>query len=515
MARTFIRQATQIRKSDTYDDTIAPSQANYETNPVTIEDDLNALRSGLHTLMQNRAGNWYDDLASPTALDPGAQRGVNDLNADLHALERKRVLVQSHSLADIVVGPGLDYHILGVNELPSNVIAAVGAVTTKGIVAADASGAFGAHSLLAVPGALPVSPKNLLLVVDGDTRDPILSDGRKIHALLQVENPADGNPMSANAPDRAQLSFVRINLAGDDLEPVPVADIENKEINVSFVERKALADLNEQDFLSGAIVDLPQAATVTRQAVYDNQGVTPVDLTTDAILDLEGAGLVYRIRDDLEADLFRITEGSASGTSAVELTADVDTFSSAAAVNTFTNGATVAGIDVGVAANTIATAGGNDLVMFAGQDLKFDDSYRNGSTWGAELKLAASTAEWDAYEVEFGGELSLLAAITHAAQSGGRASKTYANVTAAALADADVGGTSGGANLDAQLPDMSGGDFVSDYDVFLNGNLLRGGADATVNNDYYPGTSLANGQLRFEFPLQVGDVICVSAMNLS
>jgi hypothetical protein len=60
---------------------------------------------------------------------------------------------------------------------------------------------------------------------------------------------------------------------------------------------------------------------------------------------------------------------------------------------------------------------------------------------------------------------------------------------------------------------MSSGTFLTDYDVFLNGNLLRPGADASANNDYYPGTSLANGQLRFEFDLKGStvnpDVLCV------
>jgi hypothetical protein len=84
-------------------------------------------------------------------------------------------------------------------------------------------------------------------------------------------------------------------------------------------------------------------------------------------------------------------------------------------------------------------------------------------------------------------------------------------------ANNDVGGVAGGANLDAQLPNMSTGTFITDYDVFLNGNLLRPGANAAANNDYYPGTSLANGQLMFEFNLKgVGanpDVLCVIPYN--
>ena len=39
--------------------------------------------------------------------------------------------------------------------------------------------------------------------------------------------------------------------------------------------------------------------------------------------------------------------------------------------------------------------------------------------------------------------------------------------------------------------------------------LLRSGANAAANNDVYPGTSLANGQLKFEFALTTNDVLTV------
>ena len=45
MARTFIRQDSQIRESITYDDSTVPSEANFETNATDIEYDLNTLRS--------------------------------------------------------------------------------------------------------------------------------------------------------------------------------------------------------------------------------------------------------------------------------------------------------------------------------------------------------------------------------------------------------------------------------------------------------------------------------------
>ena len=523
MPRTFIRQETQIRKSELYDDTIAPSQANYETNPVNIEDDLNSLRSQVQNLLNRNGatfptGNWWDDLTAPSTLEPGTPRGANALNEALHLVEKKRILRCVDSLTDISVPGGQNYVVLSATQLPPNTTAAVGAVTTLGTVVAAHTGTFGSHSLDEVSGTTAISPKNLLQVVDGATRDPILdSTGKRIYGLAQTENSTDGHTITATSPNRIQISFVRVNAAGDDLEAVPAADIGGKTVNVCWVERVRLEDLNEQDFLGGASVDVPASATVTRQVSYDNQGTTPVDLTTNAILDLEGPGLIWEIRDDLEASLFRIVEGSAGGTSTVHIAPDTDTFDVDAVTNDFANGATFRSsgtrpVRVGVTDGQIDTSAG-DLMVKAAGELFLDDVNQTGSTWAQDgIKLSETTQEWDDFETTFGGEVSLLNAIVQAANNGARKTKVYAVVTANVPPDTDVGGVGGGTNLDTQLPDMSQGNFLTDYDVFLNGELLRPGADATANNDYYPGTSLADGQLKFEFRLRAGgnpDVICV------
>lgn len=645
MARTFVRQDIQIRKSDVYDDTIAPSLANYETNTVNIEDDLNSLRSQMHNVLKNQAGNWYDDLNVPSALDTGSQRGVNDLNTDLHALERKRVLVKAISLADITVaaavaatgtltltgnagdtetvtigtkvytfqtsltnvdgnvligatasdsldnliaainlsagagtlyaaattangfvsaaagagdtmdvtaikagtfgntiastetlangswggstlsgGSGGDVKILAAGELPPNTTAAVGAVTTRGTVVASHTGTFGVASLDEIGGSNAIAPKNFVEVLHGDTRDPILSGGRVIYALLQGESGlSDGETITDTTPERVQVTFVRINSEGNDLETIDGADLGGQQVNLVFSERKALEDLTEQDFLRGAVTDVPASATVTRQAAYDNQGTTPVNLTTNATLDLEGPGLIWAIRDDLEAALLRIIEGSAGATSEIEISSDVDFFDVNAVDNDFLNGIKVdtgsAGttINVGVTANQIdsggalqiQSGGSGNLDLQAAAELNFTDSYRAGSTWSLAdgIPLANSSAEWSAFEVQF-GETSLLDAIVQASNAGGM-TKVHANVTANVSANVDVGGVGGGANLDAQLPNLSLGNFINDHDVFLNGVLLRGGADASANHDYYPGTSLADGQIKFEYNIHQNDVICV------
>src|SRR4030042_4903096 len=94
MARTFIRQDVQGRRSDVYDDTVAPTEANYETNPVSLENDLSNIRSMLHELRDTQDSNWWAALPAPSAF-PGegaAARGVQDVNDDLYDIERKRIL---------------------------------------------------------------------------------------------------------------------------------------------------------------------------------------------------------------------------------------------------------------------------------------------------------------------------------------------------------------------------------------------------------------------------------------
>jgi len=629
MARTFIRQDTQVRNSDLYDDTLAVGST-LESAQTTVEGDLNALRSqSKRFLFADNAGDWFNDINVPVTLDPGTKRGITNLNTDLHELERKRVLVEVHTMGDVHVGTqatgtltttgvfvnnetvtvgaqtytltspfvnaannidasgttaqtlenlrraingdgiaGTNYGtgtlpntlafaadtattlvvtahqggtagntvattsvtanasfgavtltggvatnvsiLTSASELPSNTTLAIGAVTTRGTVAATHGGTFGAHALSAVSGSSAISPKNLYMVVDSVTHDPVVSGSRRVYALGQSESSTDGSTVTITTPNRMQLSYVRLTSSGMALEAVPASDISGMFIHYTATERKALEDLNEQDFLRGSELDVPAGTTVTRQVAYDNQGTTPVDLVTHATLDLEGAGLIWKIRDDLQADLFAITEGSAGGTSEVNIAAAVDTFNVDAVVNDFAEGirTDTAGtrIDVGVNAGVIETTGTDDLRVLGAGELFLDDGNQTGSTWAQTngIKLSDTTAEWDAFEAKY-GEVSLLNAIV---QGDERNPKVYANVTVNTNEDLDV--SLADSNLDTALPDMSLGNYLTDYDVFLNGNLLRPGADISANNDYYPGTSItAPAKIKFEFKVKVGDVLCV------
>lgn len=510
MGRTFVRQNTQIRKSDTYTDTVTPSQTNYETSPTSLEDDLNNLRSQIQNLLNRNgssfpSGNWYDDISTPAGFENGTKRGVSEINQQLHNLERKRVLTNFISLADVFVSSSQNWIVLGGGELPSpsgispTSLVAVGSSTTTGSVAAAVT--IGSHSLTEVAGATAISPKNLCMIVTGSNRDPVLSTGSIVYGLFQTDK-TDGQSLVGGD---VQLSFVKVNDTGDDLIACPVVDIAGKRINYVSVARKALEDLSEQDFLRGAEIDVPSATAATRQNSYDNQGITPVELTTNASLDL-ASGLYWELRDNANQSLFKITEGSSGGNTTVLLAGDVDVFDNNAVANDFAAGVTVASagtdIKLGVNAGVIETTGTDNLRILGAGSLFLDDGYQPGS-WSETngIKLSSAAIDWSEFETAFDGEVSLLRAVSQAR----RRDKVYATVNTTVAADSDVSLTAG--NIDVALPYMNSGSFSSDYDVYLNGQLLYPGANSGANNDYYPGTT--EYALKFEFSLKADDVICV------
>ena len=511
MSRTFLRQESQIYPTLDFDDTLA-SGVTLQSGSASIEGDLNSLRSQTKRILGTT--NWYDALSG---------RNLTVLDTDLADIEGKKQLRRVQILTDISVTAAQNWELLVVASSETPTVVAAVAPTQNGAVVAQSAlngAGFNVHELIEVAGQNAISPKNLVLVRDAATGQKIQSAGRDVFALIQYESTgADGGAFNdTSAGNRAKLSFVRLNAGLDDLEACPVGDIAGKTINYSYAARINFDAMPEDAHISPEMAFIDQAASVdvTRQNAYNNQGATPVDLTTDAILDLEGASLAWRVRDDLQANLFSVVEGSAGGTSEVTIATDVDLFNVDAIVNDFARGLRVATgtqrINIGETAGLIESTGANDLRILGAAELFLDDGNQTGSTWAQTngIKLSDTTAEWDLFETNF-GEVSLLNALNQAYAAVSPVTKTYAVVTANVNADVDVGGVAGGANLNAQLPDMSGGSFLVDYDVYLNGQLLRPGANSSSNNDYYPGGSLANGQLRFEFKLKVNDVICVIA----
>jgi hypothetical protein len=442
---------------------------------------------------------------------------INEIRVDYEA-HRQLIAGGVHTVADgtnivtaLTVGSTTQVHIFTAAQLPLQTLAAIGAVTTLGTVAAQAT-AFGTAGLDEVVSTSDVNPKNMMQLVDAASHlDPILVGGKQLFALFQTESATDGSTMTGTTPNRAQLSFVVRNNTGDDLELVSVPI--GQGINFATRERMRLEGLDEQDFLKGATVEFPASTTVTRQIGYDNQGVTPVEMATNSYLDL-GTGLEWTLRDVLNAALLRVIEGSPSANT-IQLTSEVDVFDINAVLNDFLNGASfdtgAAGttINVGVTPNqidaggplTVASGGSGDLKLDAANEVLFDDVNRTGAGWTAtSVKLSDTTQEWIDYRTEF-GEVSIFNALYQAKTTAKRV-KGQAKLVANRAAGLDVDKTTTSI-LDVDLPNFAAvGTFVDDVDVYLNGELLRNEASYPGTEDVAPGSTPAQGMLKFEFALR-------------
>ncbi len=516
MGRTFVRQDVQIQNSDLYDDTVAAGST-METAPVNIEQDLNNLRSQvLNVLDATKVSNWYDDVATVNSK----KRGLLQLNTDLDDMEEKRVLCRNNILTDVTVGATDNWVVLSVagSETPTLNIA-FGATSLGAVCAQTAtSGAgFAVNELDEITGPDALNPKNLCVVRDATTGQALQSGGQDIFGLLQVESTAtDGAAFDdVSAGNRGKISFVIANGTLDDLIACPAADIQGEVINYSYVSRHTLDTLPEACFIgNAAFVDQVASTDVTLDNAIDNQ-VGAATQQQNIEWRIDDANTLHWQTSDGGVNLLSILPNA--GGDEIEMNIDDLDINN---VNTadFSNGINVdssgTAIDIGATAGQIningagivQTTGANDLELRAGNEMFLDDVNQVGSTWTQTqgVKLSETTAEWDDYETTFGGEVSLLNAIVQAAGAAASVSreKAVATVTANVTADTNVTGAGTSPNLDATLCDYSALDFVNDVDVYLNGVLLRNGADATANHDVYPGDTAANGDLKFEFALK-------------
>lgn len=392
------------------------------------------------------------------------------------------------------------------SEAPSET-AAVGSVATEGAVVAY-NADFANHSLAEVSGQGPIRPNNLCIVVDSDTGQPLQSDiaagnYRDVYGLLQSEIDTDGHTFD-DATNQVMLSFVRVNAEGIDLEACPAADVADKVVNYAYVRQMHLDNIPKWAFLTGAFLDETAVGDISLNRAIDNQTGIATQ-TQDIDWDVADSYELAFTADSGGTDMLKLSPTAGGNTMQVNIdTLDVNTTTDA----DFSNGVKLdtsgTEIDIGVTAGTIETTGSDDMYVKAAGELYLDDTNQAGSSWAQTggIKLSETTDEWDDFETAFGGEVSLLRAIYMAAKKENRTKGTAA-LTADVSANTNVTGAGGTPNIDAQLPDYSHvASFVSDVDVFLNGELLRNGADASANHDVYPGTSAADGDLMFEFALK-------------
>ncbi len=470
------------------DDTLLPS--NHDANAVDLADTLNYMASQFADILGET--NWYD---APDA-------SIATIWAKTF-LDEKFALRRVWSLTDVTVPASQNYMIMTAANIPNN-NKAIGS-TVLGLITAQHAGTFGSsHSLAEVAGNTAINPKNMLGVVDGATGDQILAaDGRVIWALLQHESGATDDAAFTNTtPERAQISFVKVNSTNDDLIAVPVADIENKVVNLAYVERKVLDTFTEQDFLiEQSFVDLASAgATVTLDQAIDNQGATPATQATN---------ISIRINDSVSWD-FETSDGArnllqiAPAVAGDEIEINVDTLDinvGASGIVDIDNGITVdsggQSINLGTTTGQIdstvlqvrATAGNLDLESSA--DVRFKTVRET-----TELPLDDATA--GAISALPGGPHASISAAIKAAMDSGYKPVTKRYVFAANFAqDANVPAAT--LDLTAYQMDWATGSPPTTLYLFLNGRILDG-ADAINQGDAYPGTTPASGDLKFSFP---------------
>ena len=508
MVRQFLRQSIQIGSSDVYDDTKTVGSV-METTGSNIEDDLNNLRSQVKRLLyDDGAGNWFDDIPTINAK----KRAVFDLNSDLDDIESKRLLFRVQVLTDVFVSASSNVATLSGNELPSEVFASgtgtgIGALATR----VNSTFGYGVHSLITSPGFNAISPKNLIIIRSGTGADPIFSStGKEIKGLFHATNAAvEGTSFTSNGGATGlQISFVVENATNTDLEAASIADIENKYINYSYVRRIDFDSIPEQAFLDGRFVDQIGTVDITLNNAIDNQlGLATQDQNID--WDISDTRELAFTADSGGTDMLKFSPTTGGNTIQLNIdTLDVNNVNTADFLNGIAVDSGGTTINLGVTAGKIDSAG--SLMLAGATTIFFDDGNQTSSTWAQTtgVKLSDATSDWNNFKDAF-GEISILGAIVSGSNS--QHAKATAVINTNVTANTNV---RGGVNLTATLLNYSGSNFVDDVNIYLNGALLVNGADASANNEVYPGTDPIQGDLKFEFDLKGGNNADVITMEL-
>lgn len=521
MARTFIDQPTQVFNSDTYNDSFA-SGVQLVSSSTSLEDDLNALRTQVRqVLWAGQTGNWYDDIQGVANIAPA--RGLNTINSALSTVEQQRFIYDVQSLALVQIPTGSNWVGLSVSgsTAPAGQ-AAVGLGATTGsftgsLVATLPGAAWTAHSLNLVSGTSAISPRNLVAIRDAYTHEAILDQvngNHEIYGLLQIDSTAtDGTAFSDTSPGRTQISFV-VEYPSGTFIAADATQIGGRSINYVYRKRTTLLGLPDDAYANTVFVDVTPLVSggfahlsdITLQEAILNQGGSTVQQSGNFTnIDLAAGGNGSWAFLSGSQTLWRLL----ASTNTAVVGADNFLVNSANPAS-FLKGVSVATgstqIDIGVALGTIGTKGVQDLILSGGGLLKLNDQYGASSNYGGPIALAASQAEWNTFYADFGSK-SILGAFNFLSSSlsgSTHRDRASAGVTANLTANTNV---SYPTNLDAQLLSLVGRDFVKDVNVYLNGILCM--PALTGINDVYPGTNLANGDLKFTMKLRSGSIISV------
>jgi len=493
MAVTKPRQK-QIKKSESYLDTMLPGLATMVTGSTDQESDMNALRS--QSKLVKGTTNWYDDLSTIN----GKKRSISGLNTDLNTIETKHIIAFKQLLTDVTVGNGNNYVALNVTGLqaPSETagVSGVGAV-----VSVLANGEYGSNRLTVVAGANALSPKNLVQIVDSTTKDSIKSGEHEIFGLIQAEDGVVQGDTFNDTDKRIQISFV-INNGSDALVACPVSAIENKVIEYLYPDRVEFSNLPED--VSFPFVRFGESASssdITLNQAISNQGASAVTQVTSVNLNMTDETL-WNFRDSTGTDNILQVSASAVGDS-VSVTGEF--FSTESAQFDFIRQA----IEVGSTQGTISTTGnltfsnnGGDLTLDAGQEIFLDDQNKTASTYSGTFKLSDTSGEFDTFETNF-GEVSLINALNQA----------YSNVTSFTVAVYEIDSSiavngnfapSSHTLLSGTVPNWTTAT-LADAKIYLNGVRLVHGAAY----DFEAGTIPANGDIEFNVALSIDDLLTI------
>lgn len=387
--------------------------------------------------------------------------------------------------------------------------AAVGAGTALGALVASLSGDVGKPEMAVIAGVNAENPKNLCVLHDAATGDPIMDGTHEIYALLQAESGVVDGDSFNDTTKQAQISFVVSNATNDGLEWANADLLTGKTIHLAYVRRTDFLNLPEQAFLAAAFSDQSASVDVTLNNAIDNQSTTPATQQTHVYWQIDD-DKVLSFQTSLGANIFEIAPLAALDeihVAALMTNNNAYISDQGSDVRVELSGGDIIA-DSGFSISSGSEAAG-DLNLDAMQGLlRFHDQYQAGSSWTSDyVHLSDSTAEWDAYETTFGGEVSLFNAIVQAATISAHVKGVGVVSAATIAANTNVTGAGGSPNIAPQLPSYNAITFLEDVNVFLNGQLMRNGADLDADNDCYPGTSDDNGDLKFEFDLKLNDVI--------
>lgn len=521
MARTFVSQPQQVFHSEHFNDALATG-ITLQVSSTTLESDLNALRTQVRQILwAGVSGSWYDTVTAPSG--GLSARGLNTLNTDLSDLEQKRFLFRSQNLNLVNVATGSNFALLSVSlgTAPAQ-FAAVGVGSSTGSVVASLSGGegvYGSAAMAQVSGSSVLTPKNLVIVRDAWTGLHITgSSGKDVYGLLQAESGVASGDTFNDSTKRTQITFVQeiVTLGTSSLVVTNPSQIGGQTITYSYVKRTALDNIPEDAYMSNTIfVDMNEGSQVsagtanlsdiTLDRAIDNQvGIVTQTQNIDVQI---AAGFHWAFLSGTR-ELWRLDSSNSTDT----LVVAVDRFSvSSSFPSSFQSGISVATgsttINIGVAAGTIATVSGSNLILSGGAQLGFSDIYGPTSTYaGGVLPLATSSAQWNTFVTDF-GQNSLFGALhfLSASLSGSTKRARYTGgITVTTSNDVNITFPT---NIDAQMGSLVGRDFKKDVNIYLNGTLLLPAYTASEGNDVYPGTTLSTGDLKFPYELRSGSQV--------